>query len=80
MFLTELEFTESGKVEIIWKNDPEWQSKIETVFDFATVKVTWQYWTTEIVDLKDLLLNADLFMEKTVHWEEDFTCAGRLPE
>ena len=79
VLLAELEFTEGCQIEVIWKRDPEWQGKIETIFDFATVEVKWQDCSTNIVDLKDLLLlNTDIFMEKTVQWKEDFTCAGKI--
>ena len=75
VLLTKLEFTEGCKTEVAWKHDPEWQFKIETVFDFATVEVKWQDFSTNIVELKDfLLLNADIFIEKTVQWKVDFTC------
>ena len=75
VLLTELEFTEGCKIEVAWKHDPEWHGKIETVFDFATVEVKWQDFSNIFVDLKDLLLlNADIFIEKTGQWNEDFTC------
>ena len=72
VLLTELAFFEDCQIDVLWKHDPDWRGKIETVFDFATVQVKRQDCSANIVDLKDLLLsNGNNFMKKTVQWKEE---------
>ena len=41
VLLIELAVFENCQIEVLWKYDPEWRGKIETVFDFPTFEVNW---------------------------------------